>query len=116
MWALDCDNHEGDRQLTPSDDGFIWPENIRQRLVSLGFKPLLCHSTAHASKDKIRFRTIFDIGETVTDEAEAREVVALVLKHFPECDQSCKNTNRLFFGAAKCGIYPYSAGAEVWPS
>lgn len=116
VWALDIDNHSRDRQLTPSDKGFIWPEGIRERLVSLGFRPLMCHSTAHATKDAVRFRTIFDLGECITDENEAKELVSLVLKRFPECDKSCSNINRLSFGAKGCGLYPYWQGGEVWPS
>ena len=117
LLAFDVDNAEGKRQLTPGDAGFAWPEDIRQRLVSLGFEPILCHSTAHATKDKVRFRTVLDVGEIVTDETEAKELIRLVLARFPECDQSCRNLSRLSFGAAGCGIYPYHTDWQgAWPS
>lgn len=112
LWALDIDNAEGRRQLTPRDAGFVWPETIRQRLVSLGFAPTLCHSTAHATAEAVRFRTVFDVGEHITDEAEAREVVSLILQRFPECDASCRNLNRLFFGSYGAGLYPYWQAAS----
>ena len=116
LWALDIDNAEGRRQLTPNDSSFVWPETIRQRLVSLGFAPMLCHSTAHATAEAVRFRTVFDLRERITDEAEAREVITLILKRFPECDQACRNLNRLSFGAAGCGLYPYYTGRQgAWP-
>ena len=111
VWALDVDNHKDGRQLTPNDSGFVWPETISQRLASLGFAPILCHSTAHATAEAVRFRTVFDVGERITDEAEAREVVSLILQRFPEADASCSNLNRLFYGAVNCGIYPYWAAS-----
>ena len=117
VWALDIDNAEGKRQLTPHDEGFAWPEDIRQRLVSLGFEPILCHSTAHATREAVRFRTVLDIGETITDETEAKELIRLVLERFPECDRACRNLNRLSFGAAGCGLYPYWTHWQgAWPS
>lgn len=116
LWALDIDNHRDGRQLTPGDTGFAWPEDIRRRLVSLGLHPTLCYSTAHATEDKVRFRTVLDVGEIVTDETEAKELIRLVLERFPECDQKCGNINRLFFGSTECGLYPYWTGREVWPS
>lgn len=116
LWALDIDNHRDGAQLTPDDAGFVWPEGIRQRIVSLGFRPMLCHSTARATKARVRFRTVLDLGETVTNADEAKEIVLLTLKRFPECDQMCRNLNRLSFGATGCGLYPYWQGGEVWPS
>lgn len=116
LWALDIDNHMGKRQLVPHDAGFAWPKTIRQRLVSLGFEPILCHSTAHATREAVRFRTVLDVGEIVTDETEAKELIQLLLTHFPECDQSCKNPNRLSFGAQGCGMYKYFVGTDAWPS
>lgn len=116
LWALDIDNHRDGAQLVPGDECFVWPEGIRRRIASLGFTPMLCHSTAHATEGNVKFRTVLDLGETVMNEDEAKEIVRLILKRFPECDQACRNLNRLSFGATGCGLYPYWQGGEVWPS
>lgn len=43
---------------------------------------------------------MFDYGEVVETEAEARAVYGgTLLELFPEADQKCKNPNRLFFGS-----------------
>lgn len=76
------------------------PLDALQRCEDIGLPPLLLYFTFSATVEpwNPRYRLVFDYGEPVKTEAEAREVIADLLAEFPEADAACKNPNRLFFG------------------
>jgi hypothetical protein len=62
---------------------------------------------------RMKFRLVYDLGRTVTDDGAASKTIARVLWAFPEADQKCQNLNRLFFGASgKCVWYDRDGGAH----
>lgn len=97
VFALDFDNKD-------AASGLVSPVAALDRCETFGLEPLCLYFTmsAHAP-DAVRFRLVFDMGEPLDQDA-ARAVIASLLSAFPESDQACKNSNRLFYGS----------NGEVW--
>ena len=103
----DADGHELKRQLMPHEAGYLDPTDALDRCTGLGLSPLMLYFTFSAScPDKVKYRLIIDLGEPIADEADASAIVESLMAAFPECDASCSNLNRLFFGTRPNG--------EVW--
>lgn len=109
IFALDLDNvgeyvrrdgSKGKRPLLPDEVGYLAPSELLERCAALGLQPMFAHYTMHHDPARnVRYRVAFDAGEPVTSEKDAEQVIATLLDAFPEADRSCKNVNRLFFGA-----------------
>lgn len=118
VFALDFDNdapvigNDGKpikgrkRPLRPGEQGYLNPSAALRRCKSKGLQPFLLYFSFSAKKvgeaypwGWPRYRLVFDCGEPITGETEARAVIAGVLALFPEADPACKNPNRLFFGS-----------------
>lgn len=101
LFAVDFDNKAGGVQLKEGDAGFLGMVEALERCYENGVPPLALYMTMSAKcPDVERYRIVFDYGEVVETEAEAREVYEKVLLElFPEADSQCKNPNRLFFGS-----------------
>ena len=118
IFALDFDNSapmrnaEGGaikglkRPLEPGESGYLCALDALDRCYSsLGISPLCLYFTMGARfPDWEKFRIVFDAGEQL-DQAEANKQIRSLLRAFPEADQACKNSNRLF----------YASNGEVWP-
>lgn len=103
----DMQGHKLKRQLMEHEEGYLDPVDALDRCGQLDLMPLLLYfSMSSRSPDKVKYRLVIDLGELVTDEADAAAIVESLLIAFPEADQSCSNLNRLFFGT-----HP---GGEVW--
>ena len=113
VFAVDIDNQgNGKRQLQENEEGYLHPLEAIRRAISLDLDPMLLYFTFSASLNPewYRYRIVFDAGGPV-DGGTARELITALLNVYPEADQSCKNSNRLFFGA-KAG----SAAIDLWHS
>lgn len=109
IFALDLDNSteymrrdgtKGKRPLLPDEVGYLAPAEALQRCAKLGLQPMLSYFTMHHDPERnVRYRIAFDAGEPVTSEQKAERIIATLLKAFSEADRSCRNVNRLFFGA-----------------
>lgn len=111
VFAVDIDNQgNGKRPLGVDEDGYLHPLEAIRRAISHDLSPMLLYFTFSASLNPewYRYRIVFDAGEPVCENT-AREVIKALLSYYPEADQSCKNSNRLFFGA-KAG----SAAIDLW--
>lgn len=105
--VYDADGHKLKRMLMPHEEGYLDPTDALDRCEQLDLTPLLLYfSMSSRNPDKVKYRLVIDLGELVTDEADAAAIVESLLIAFPEADQSCSNLNRLFFGTRPDG--------EVW--
>lgn len=87
------------RALFPDEVGYLSPAEAVARCEELGIEPMLLYFTKHNSPTWCRYRIVIDLGEPITDEAEASGIVRTLLSHFGEADQSCSNLNRLYYGS-----------------
>lgn len=91
------------RPLYDDEVGFLPEAEALARCEELGLVPMCSYRTLHdgerGGKLWNRYRIVFDMGEPVTDEAAAEEIIAALLRAFPEADKKCSNSNRLFFGS-----------------
>lgn len=104
LFAIDVDNDTedeggGKRPLKPWEPGYLEPRFALLRCHDYGWKPLCMYATLSAGAGSCRYRIVFDAGEPITDEREARDFALSLLADFPEADQACKNPNRLFAGS-----------------
>jgi len=120
IFALDFDNaatvtvngrpvkdetgHEVKRALRPGEAGHLDPVDALDRCEQLQLEPMCLYFTMSAKcPDWPKYRVVFDMGDAL-DQETAQGVIQSLLTAFPEADQACKNTNRLFFGS----------NGEVW--
>lgn len=112
LFGLDIDNDaeyqrrdgsRGKRPLQPDEVGYLEPTDALVRCRKLGIEPMMLYFTFSATTDPWRpkYRIVFDAGELVPTEGEARSVIRALLDAFPEADQRCCNCNRLFFGGVE---------------
>lgn len=71
---------------------------VLKRCENWDILPALIYETFSSSPEWLKFRIVFIGSEVITD-GEKRDIIQLGLQEiFPECDSSCKNRDRLFFG------------------
>lgn len=104
--CADADGRSMKRPLLEHEPGFISPEGVFKRSLGFGWTPAFIYYSASSSPDNPRFHVVFDNGSMITDKAEIVETIQGLHEDYPECDHSCTNLNRLYFG---------SLGCEVWP-
>lgn len=106
----DAEGHVVKRDLRRGEEGFLDPWAALDRFRSLfGGDPLLMYPSFSFEQpsdltqypEKCKFRLAFDAGAMVDSEERAKDVLAKLLRAFPEADPKCVNANRLFFGS--CG-------------
>ena len=71
---------------------------VLKRCGSWNIAPALIYETFSSTPQWLKFRIVFISSEVITDGTQ-RDLIQLGLQEiFPECDSSCKNRDRLFFG------------------
>lgn len=71
---------------------------VLKRCESWNISPALIYETFSSKPEWLKFRIVF-VGSGVITDGEKRDLIQLGLQEiFPECDSSCKNRDRLFFG------------------
>ena len=71
---------------------------IRKRCDGMGLKIAYAYHTFSSSADKEKFRVVFICEEVIEDLFIIKAVLKMLHRIFPECDHSCKNPDRMFFG------------------
>lgn len=116
--AVDIDNTAKDvltgaaRAIEFWEFGFLTvPRAIDRAVYGLGQKPLIVYESFSSTETHPKFRLVFDIGETITDYAEAHEQILDVLATYPEADRNgkCAKPDALFFGTTP-------ANGKFWDS
>ena len=99
----DEQGHEIKRPLKWFEHDFLHHSSAWMRLESLGLKPIFYYHTFSYSQNPLleKYHVVCDIGETITDANEAHSLIAAMHGEFPECDHSCTNLNRLYFGTSR---------------
>ena len=81
------------------DEGAVF-EDIYKRSVKYMLSILFAYET-FSSVDTNKFRVIFLLEEAITDIDVFNRTIAMFMKIFPECDKSCKDVSRMFFGGKR---------------
>lgn len=101
VFGIDIDNEEKTVKGTHNKVRAADPltvERVLERCNEWGIKPALIYETFSSTPEWQKFRVLF-IGEiAITDKQRAANILKSLMEIFPECDQSCKNLDRLFFG------------------
>ncbi len=71
---------------------------IKKRCDDMGLRIAYAYHTFSSSVSKEKFRVVFVCEEVVEDLFIIKAVLKMLHRIFPECDHSCKNPDRLFFG------------------
>ena len=95
----DQHGHKTKRPLYPGEAGYLSLVDAQRRCEQLSLVPMCVYLTMSARDDWLKYRIVFDLGEPITDEEHAKAIIGELLLQFPEADQGCSNTNRLFFGS-----------------
>lgn len=97
LFFFDFDNKPG------GDEGvsqhLVSPEEVIERLVSYGVRSGFCQESWSSTEDRVAFHVGFMFDEPVTDRETAANVVAGLLRAFPEADQRCRDVSRMFYGS-----------------
>ncbi len=100
IFCIDIDNEdkkapkgEKRKSLNPLDVA-----EVLKRCEIWNIPPALIYETFSSSPEWLKFRIVF-IGSEVIADGARRDLIQLGLQEvFPECDSTCKNRDRLFFG------------------
>jgi len=79
------------------DDG-ITPEKVIERCNRNGLIPNLIYTTFSDSVELRKFRLVFFLDKIIDDRKIAKFIQLNLMKLFNECDVSCKDFSRLFYG------------------
>lgn len=113
LFCLDIDNEEKDtpkgEPKVQRHDPVTVPEVLR-RCKEWDIAPALIYETFSSSEQWQKFRIAFVCDRLITDSKERAIIQLALMELFPECDGSCKNLDRLFFGG-KSTLYINEAAA-----
>lgn len=73
-------------------------DDIKYRCDAWGLNIAYAYHTFSSSKEEEKFRVIFVLEELLVDKFVINMVLLIFQNIFPECDHSCKNMDRMFFG------------------
>ena len=101
----DADGHKHKRMLLPGEAGYLTVPNALRLCELRGLTPMCVYTTFSHTDAWPRFRLVFDLGEPIADEAQARAIIQQLLIAFNAAgDTKCTNPNRLFFGSTAHGV------------
>ena len=109
LFGLDFDNcakeagggRKVKRQLSEGEPGYLDPLEALERCDRLNKWPLCLYFTFSAKAEpwQPRYRIVFATDRAIGDRRLAEGFLKRLLRDFPEADQACKNTNRLYCGS-----------------
>lgn len=82
------------------DNGYSF-KKIKDKCDQIGIPISFAYNTFSSTLEMEKFRIVFMYEQLVTDPYIIKIIIAMLHKIFPECDQSCKNTDRMFFGGKR---------------
>lgn len=101
----DADGNKQKRMLLPGEAGYLTVPNALRLCELRGLTPMCAYTTFSHTDAWPRFRLVFDLGEPITDEEQARAIIQQLLIAFNAAgDAKCTNPNRLFFGSTAHGV------------
>ncbi len=72
--------------------------DIKRRCDAMGLSITYAYHTFSSSAEEEKFRVIFVLEELLEDQFVINMLLQMMQAIFPECDHSCKNMDRMFFG------------------
>lgn len=106
VFCIDIDNEDknapkpkkGEKAVKRQSEMPLDVAEVLKRCGSWNIAPALIYETFSSTPQWLKFRIVFISSEVITDGTQ-RDLIQLGLQEiFPECDSSCKNRDRLFFG------------------
>ncbi len=95
---IDNENKKAPKGEKSKSENPLDVTEVLKRCESWGILPALIYETFSSTPQWLKFRIVFISSKVITDGMQ-RDLIQLGLQEiFPECDSSCKNRDRLFFG------------------
>ena len=82
---------------------------IKNRCDSMGLNITYAYHTFSSTEEHEKFRVIFVLDVPETDTFIIKVMLNMLIKIFPECDTSCKDLCRMFFGGKELIYYDENA-------
>jgi len=79
------------------DEGCTFKE-VKKKCDDIGLQITYAYHTLSSSAEKEKFRIIFVLEQPEQDKFIINVILQMLIKIFPECDTSCQNMDRMFFG------------------
>jgi len=98
------DNWIGQSVFCLDFDSGIQPDEVIERLKENGIDPNVVYSSFSDSPELRKFRVVLFLDREIQCKLKAKDLILSLMKLFPECDKSCKDYARIFFGS-KAIIY-----------
>lgn len=100
VFCIDIDNEDktapkGEKRQSPNP---LTLDEVFKRCNEWNVKPALIYETFSSSERWLKFRIVFIANKIISDSSERDNIQFALMEIFPECDTSCKNRDRLFFG------------------
>lgn len=96
--GIDARCCEGMQIIALDFDKNISFDEIKHVSESNGLKISFAYHTYSSTEENERFRVVFILEELVTDKFSLGVIIKMMHLIFPECDHSCVNLDRLFWG------------------
>lgn len=81
------------------DDGLTINEAIEKYSF---LSPSFIYTSFSHSETRHKFRLVFIVDDLIKNFDKAKEIQLKLMQLIPECDEKCKNLNRLYFGGKSC--------------
>lgn len=103
LFAVDIDNEDksapkGEKRRAEKP---LTIDEVQRRCTEWSVYPVLIYETFSSSPEWLKFRIVFAANRIISDGAERDCIQLALMELFPECDPSCKNRDRLFFGGKR---------------
>lgn len=103
VFCVDIDNEDktspkGEKRQSENP---LTIDEVFKRCEEWDIKPSLIYETFSSSHEWLKFRVVFISDKLITNGIERDCIQLALMEIFPECDTSCKNRDRLFFGGRK---------------
>lgn len=92
------DNWEGQMVFALDFDCGVKPDEVIKQFNDFGIRPNIIYYSFSDSTELRKFRIILLVDTVVTDYEQALAVRKGLINTFPQCDKSCKDAARMFFG------------------
>lgn len=75
--------------------------------------PAFIYTSFSHTKDSHKFRLVFVVDKPILDKDLAKGVIEWLVKEIPECDTSCRNLGRIYYGGKDVAYEDYNARLDI---
>lgn len=100
LFCIDIDNEDKNAKKGKKKQSQkpLTVEQVLKRCKEYSITPNIIYETLSSTPEWLKFRIVFIADKIYTNGAERDKVQLALMSIFPECDSSCKNRDRIFFG------------------